>query len=145
MLAAMLSASCGQQPQTGTAEPTQQAATASPSPIPWATIEPPNQVAAPANTPQPQPSVLQPLPVRRAAGKSYPGVGVVRLINFNEGWIEIDHEEIKGLMPAMQMEWFVIDRALLKSVQVGDRVNFVVNDDKGTQVLTELKKAEPPQ
>lgn len=83
--------------------------------------------------------------MRRPGGKSYPGVGVVRLINFNEGWLEIEHEEIKGLMPAMVMEWSVVDRSLLKSVQVGDKVNFVVEDNKGTQLILELKKASPPQ
>lgn len=88
---------------------------------------------------------MQPLPVRRPGGKTYPGVGVVRHINFNEGWIEIDHEEIKGLMPPMVMEWSVTDRALLKSVQVGDKVNFVIDDNKGTQLIIELKKASPPE
>lgn len=144
MLMAALSASCTQQPQTGTAQPASQSATSSPSPIPWATIEPPappTKVDASAGTPQPQ----QRPRVRGANVKSYSGVGVVRLINFEEGWLEIDHEEIKGLMPAMQMEWSVTDREMLKSVQVGDRVNFTVEDDNGTEFITELKKASTPQ
>jgi len=29
----------------------------------------------------------------------YPGTGTIILINRKEGWIEIKHEEIKGLMP----------------------------------------------
>ena len=45
----------------------------------------------------------------------------------------------------MQMEWSVTDREMLKSVQVGDEVNFVVEDYNGTQVITELKKASHPQ
>jgi len=140
---AALSASCGQESQNGAAETNQQAAKSSPSPIPWATIEPPKppaQDAVPAGTPQ----AAQPY-VRRAGAKSYAGVGVVRLINLNEGWLEIDHEEIKGFMPAMQMEWSVTDREMLKSIQVGDKVNFVVEDNNGTQVITELKKASPTQ
>ena len=88
---------------------------------------------------------MQRLPVRRPGGKSYPGVGVVRLMNLEEGWLEIEHEEIKGLMPAMLMEWSVTDRAMLKAVQVGDKVNFVVEDNNGTQVVIELKKAPPPR
>lgn len=142
VLTAALSASCAQKPQTGAAQPAPQIATSSPSPIPWATIEPPappTQAGIPAGTPQPQPSV------RHGAGKSYKGVGVVRLINLNEGWLEIDHEEIKGLMPAMQMEWSVTDKEMLKSVQVGDKVNFTVEDDNGSEFITELKKASPPQ
>ncbi len=55
--------------------------------------------------------------------------------------MEIDHEEIKDFMPAMQMEWSVRDRSMLKSVRVGDKVNFTVEDDNGNEVITELKKA----
>ncbi|HWW77385.1 MAG TPA: copper-binding protein [Pyrinomonadaceae bacterium] len=113
------------------AQPTPQAG-AAPSPVPWKTIEPPTQAggsAAPASRPTP------------AGVKSYNGVGVVRLVNLEEGWLEIDHEEIKGFMAAMQMEWSVKDKSLLKSVRVGDRVNFTVEDDNGTEVITELKKA----
>lgn len=153
MLTAALSASCGQQPQTGTAQPTPQAAASSPSPIPWATIEaptPPTQAAVPAGTPQPNntatpPQFVFPKGTSRADVKTFSGVGVVRLINFEEGWIEIDHEEIKDFMPAMEMEWAVRDREMLKSVEVGDKVNFKGEDHNGTQFLTELKKASPPR
>ncbi|HEX7957146.1 MAG TPA: copper-binding protein [Pyrinomonadaceae bacterium] len=135
MSAAALAASCGGQTQNGrAAEPTPQAAAVA-SPIPWKTIEPPTQVGVAAGTPQAQRT--------RAAVGTYSGVGVVRLINIAEGWVEIDHEEIEGLMPAMQMEWSVKDRAMLKSVRVGDRVNFKVQDDNGTEVVIELKKASP--
>ena len=136
-LTAALSASCAGQSA-------QQSAAPSPSPIPWATIEVPTQPTQ-AGVASGTPRLQQRPPVRRAAGKSYDGVGVVRLINFEEGWLEIDHEEIKGLMPAMQMEWYVTNREMLKTVQVGDKVNFVVNDDNGTEVITELKKAAPPR
>jgi Cu/Ag efflux protein CusF len=129
---AALSLSCGQQPRAdNAASPTPQDATASASPIPWGTIEPPAQVPAPAGTPKAQ---------ERSAVRSYSGVGVVRLINLKEGWLEIDHEEIKGLMAAMQMEWSVKDRAMLKRVSVGDKVNFTVEDNNGSEVITELKK-----
>jgi Cu/Ag efflux protein CusF len=127
---AALSASCAREPQTTNASATPQAAA---SPVPWKTIEPPAQVGAPSGTPRAQQTP--------AGARSYNGVGVVRLINLEEGWLEIDHEEIKGFMAAMQMEWSVRDKALLKSVRVGDRVNFTVEDDNGTEVITELKKA----
>ncbi|HJQ32087.1 MAG TPA: copper-binding protein [Pyrinomonadaceae bacterium] len=130
-LAAALSVACARGPQTqNAAAPTPQAAA---SPVPWKTIEPPAQVGAPSGSPRAQQTP--------AGVKSYNGVGVVRLINLEEGWLEIDHEEIKGFMAAMQMEWSVRDKALLKSVRVGDRVNFTVEDDNGTEVITELKKA----
>ena len=132
-LLAALTVSCGRQPQTGqAAEPTPQAGTASSSPIPWKTIEPPTQVGAAGGQPK-----AQQTPV---AVRSYAGTGVIRLINLEEGWLEIDHEEIKDFMPAMQMEWSVRDRSMLKSIQVGDKVNFTVEDNNGTEVITELKK-----
>jgi Cu/Ag efflux protein CusF len=146
-----MSVSCGQQPQAENAPtPTPQAATASASPIPWATIEPPAQggtAEPPARGATTEPSAQVSAPVatpkarKSSNAKSYSGTGVVRLINLEEGWLEIDHEEIKGFMPAMQMEWSVIDREMLKRVSVGDKVNFTVEDDNGTEFITELKKA----
>jgi Cu/Ag efflux protein CusF len=129
MLLATLALSCGGSQAGKTTEPTPQAAA---SPIPWKTIEPPTQVGVAGATPRAQ----QP-----SAARTYSGVGVVRLVNLKEGWLEIDHEEIKGLMPAMQMEWSVRDRTMLESVRVGDKVNFTIEDDNGTEVITELKRA----
>jgi Cu/Ag efflux protein CusF len=133
ILLATLSVSCAQRPPAGAAaEPTPQAATPSASPIPWATIQPPAQVGIPAGTP----SQTQP----RSPVRTFKGVGVIRSINLKEGWFEIDHEEIAGFMSAMQMQWSVKNRAMLKSVNVGDKVNFTVEDDNGSEVITELKK-----
>jgi len=74
----------------------------------------------------------------------YPGTGVVALINRNEGWIEINHEEIKGLMPAMQMEFNVQDKTLLDRVKTGDRVEFTIVETEKGEYLTELKKVSSP-
>jgi Cu/Ag efflux protein CusF len=132
-VALALSVSCGREPQTGKdVQPTPQAGTAA-SPIPWKTIEPPTQVSVAGQQPKAQQT---PTAVTR-----HSGVGVIRSINLKEGWFEIDHEEIAGFMAAMQMQWSVKDRAMLKSVRVGDKVNFTVEDDNGTEVITELKKA----
>ena len=73
--------------------------------------------------------------------KPYDGTGFIVIINRKEGWVEINHEEIKGLMPAMQMEFWVKDRSLLDKVQVGDRVNFTIVETAKGEYLTELKKA----
>jgi Cu/Ag efflux protein CusF len=134
MLTAMLCVSCGQQPQAGQkAEPTPQTVQTTEPPVPWQTIEPPSQVGvAQSKTKQPA-----------AVVQTFSGTGVVRLINLKEGWLEIDHEEIKGLMPAMQMEWSVKDRAMLKSVRVGDQVDFTIEDNNGTEVITSLHKKPP--
>ncbi|MBV9928919.1 MAG: copper-binding protein [Acidobacteria bacterium] len=129
VLVVLLSAACAQGPKSEVkAGPTPQAGA---SPIPWGTVEPPRQVGGGSSgTPQPR------LPVRTFRGR-----GVVRLINIGEGWFEIDHEEIEGFMPAMQMEWMVKDKSMLRTVSVGDRVDFTLQDDNGSEVVTELRKA----
>ncbi len=57
----------------------------------------------------------------------YPGRGKVTKINNELGSVEINHEEIKDVMTAMQMEFFVSDKALLKGLKVGDEVNFTLH------------------
>ena len=75
-------------------------------------------------------------------GKPYPGKGVVTSVNVKELWLGIDHEEVKDLMPAMQMEFWVRDPAILKGLRVGDKVDFVVVEDKKGQYLTEIAKSK---
>lgn len=134
LLTTAFSASCAQRPETGAAAgPTPQAVASPASPIPWGTIEPPRQVGAPAGTPAAQKTKV---PVR-----SFRGVGVVRSVNLAEGWFEIDHEEIEGYMPAMTMQWRVRDTAMLKSLSIGDKVDFTLEDDNGSELITEIKKA----
>ena len=71
----------------------------------------------------------------------YPATGVVVLINRKEGWIEINHDEIKGLMPAMQMEFWVRDKSLFDNAKAGDRVDFTIVETEKGEYLTELKRA----
>ena len=71
----------------------------------------------------------------------YPATGVVVLINRKEGWIEINHDEIKGLMPAMQMEFWVKDKSLFDNARAGDRVDFTIVETEKGEYLTELKRA----
>ena len=75
--------------------------------------------------------------------KPYPGTGIVKILNRKEGWVEIEHEEIKDLMPAMTMEFWVRNPSLMTQVRVGDKVDFVVVEDRKGQYLTELKKVAP--
>ena len=100
-----------------------------------------NQPAGPQPSPTGipiDPAVSQPSPI---TGKPYPGTGVVKLINRNEGWIGIAHEEIPGLMPPMEMEFWVENKSLLDKVKVGQKVNFTLVDTSKTQILTKLEKA----
>jgi Cu/Ag efflux protein CusF len=76
--------------------------------------------------------------------KPYPGTGVVSEINRSEGWIELNHQEIKGLMPAMQMEFNVKDKSLLDKARVGDRVDFTIVETEEGEYLTEIKKVPAP-
>lgn len=91
-------------------------------------------VGSPAPPPPKGPASFPP-PV---LNKPYPGTGVVDLINKQEGWIEITHEDIKDLMPAMQMEFNVKDKSLLDKVKVGDRVDFVIVETEKGEYLTEI-------
>jgi Cu/Ag efflux protein CusF len=72
-------------------------------------------------------------------GKPYPAKGVVTVVNFKEGWVEINHEEIKDLMPAMQMEWPVKPKSLMKSIQVGDKVEFTIVETGKGEIITAIK------
>ena len=72
--------------------------------------------------------------------RRYSGTGVVALINKQEGWIEINHEDIKDLMPAMQMEFNVKDKTLLDRAAVGDRVDFTIIETPQGEYLIDLKK-----
>ena len=63
--------------------------------------------------------------------KSYPAAGTVTALDPKAPTIEIDHEDIKGLMPAMQMKFHVKDKALLDGLTVGDRVSFTIENGVG--------------
>lgn len=73
---------------------------------------------------------------------NYDGKGIVTKINNEGGSVEINHEEMKDLMPAMQMEFFVKDKALLKGLAVGDKVDFVVEYKHPTEIIISIKKAQ---
>ena len=71
---------------------------------------------------------------------TYQGVGVVKALDLKAPAIEIDHEEIVGLMPAMQMEFPVTDGALLSGLAVNDRIDFTVVERTGEMKVTAIKK-----
>lgn len=72
--------------------------------------------------------------------KYYPGTGVVTGLRKNEGVVELDHEEIKGIMPAMKMMFNVKMKEQLLDLKVGDKVNFVLEDDSGTEQISTIYK-----
>ena len=54
--------------------------------------------------------------------------------------IEIDHGDIDGLMPAMQMEFPVTDPKPLNGIAVNDHIDFTIEAAKGQMKVTAIKK-----
>ena len=79
-------------------------------------------------------------PAAAVQTKSYPAVGKVTGLDPKLSTIEIDHEDIKGLMPAMEMEFQVKDKQLLEGIAVGDRVEFTVENGVGGLRVTAIRK-----
>ena len=89
------------------------------------------------------PATTSPSPSGPAAAvqtRSYQAEGVVKRIDPKLPAIEIDHQEIVGLMPAMQMEFPVTDGAMLNGIAVNDRIDFTVEDATGNMRVTAIKK-----
>src|SRR6266480_2349722 len=75
-------------------------------------------------------------PAAAVATTSYQGEGRVISLKPKLPSIEIDHQEIKGLMPAMTMEFFVKDKSLLDGLNTGDRVEFTIDNGVGGVIIT---------
>jgi Cu/Ag efflux protein CusF len=74
------------------------------------------------------------------ATRSYPAVGTVKALNPKAPSIEIDHGDVEGLMPAMQMEFEVSDASLLNGLRVNDQIDFTIEDRTGIMRVTAIKK-----
>ena len=77
--------------------------------------------------------------VKSATG-THRGFGVIESIDKELGQVQIDHEEIKDFMPAMNMPFPVKDRSLLETVEPGDRVEFLLRADESGMVVIAIKK-----
>jgi Cu/Ag efflux protein CusF len=95
-----------------------------------------------ASSPSPAPSASAAAsgPAAAVATRTYPGVGTVKALNPRAPSIEIDHGDIEGLMPAMQMEFEVSDGALLSGLAVNDRIDFTIEDRTGVMRVIAIKK-----
>jgi len=87
-----------------------------------------------------QPAATPSGPAAAVATTSYQGVGIVVSLNTKRPGIEINHEDIAGLMPAMQMEFPVTDAALLNGISVNDRIDFTIENGTGEMRITAIKK-----
>jgi Cu/Ag efflux protein CusF len=81
-------------------------------------------------------------PAAAVQTNTYHGVGVVKHIYTNPKApaIEIDHGDIDGLMPAMQMEFPVTDPSLLNGIAVNDRIDFTIDAAAGQMKISAIKK-----
>ncbi|WP_332745996.1 copper-binding protein [Hydrogenophaga sp.] len=90
------------------------------------------------------------LPVMAQAGADHskmgmaaaPGMtdGEIRKIDKENGKVTIKHGEIKHMdMPPMSMVFNVKDKAMLDKVQVGEKIQFIVVQDAGKMVITDIK------
>lgn len=70
----------------------------------------------------------------------YQAKGTVTKINNELGSVEVDHEDIPDLMPAMKMEFYVKDKAMLKPIAVGDAVHFTIEYKQGTEIIIAIGK-----
>jgi Cu/Ag efflux protein CusF len=109
---------------------------------------------SPKSSTQPSPSVTEAITnnnvpasntatVNNAKGlRTFNSKGVVTKINLELFSVEMDHEEIKGLMPAMNMEFFVKDKSQVRALKLGDKVDFVLEDNNGSEVIIDIEKSK---
>lgn len=79
-------------------------------------------------------------PAAAVQTRTYQGVGVVKSINPKFPSIEIDHQEIKGLMEGMTMDFYVKDKSLLQGLAAGDHIEFNIESGVGGLKITSIKK-----
>ena len=81
-------------------------------------------------------------PAAAVQTNSYQAVGVVKKLypNPKAPAIEIDHGEVEGLMPAMQMEFPVTDASLLSGIAVNDEIDFTIETVAGQMKVIAIKK-----
>jgi len=81
-------------------------------------------------------------PAAAVQTKSYHAVGIVKSINPKAPAIEIDHQDIDGLMEGMQMEFPVTDASILNGIAVNDHIDFTLEDAAGVLRVTAIKKKQ---
>jgi Cu/Ag efflux protein CusF len=68
--------------------------------------------------------------------------GEVKKVDIEAGKVTIKHGEIKHMdMPGMTMVFTAKDKALLANVKPGDKVEFMVINEGGKMIVTDLKGA----
>ena len=99
--------------------------------------KPPTSASTPATD---LPTTTAPAPTPKDG--DYPGKGVVTKINMELGSVEMNHEEIKDLMPAMTMEFFVSDKKMLDGLKVGDKIDFVIRYKDRNETIVKITRSQ---
>ena len=99
-----------------------------------ADVKPANSVSQSSDTPQAVST--------QPKNGNYPGKGKVTKINTDLGSVELNHEEIVGVMPPMIMEFYVKDKSLLNGLRVGDNVEFVLEYKHPSETIVGIKKIQ---
>jgi Cu/Ag efflux protein CusF len=69
--------------------------------------------------------------------------GEVKRLDLDAGKVTIKHGEIKNLeMPPMTMVFVAKDRSQLANLKVGDKVNFVVLNEAGKFIASDIQAAQ---
>jgi Cu/Ag efflux protein CusF len=69
------------------------------------------------------------------------GMGVVKKISNDKKFVELDHNDIPGIMEAMPMEYPVHSPSLLEGIQMGDSVRFTLTKTPDSQFeVTAIRK-----
>jgi cytochrome c-type biogenesis protein len=74
--------------------------------------------------------------------ESYAGRGSVVSIDQQRAKVTLNHEEIRGLMPPMAMEFPVQPAEMLNGLRVGNRVQFTLNLQGGDFIITRIEKEQ---
>jgi protein SCO1/2 len=72
--------------------------------------------------------------------KVYDVKGKVVAVDPGKKTVTLDHEDIPGLMKAMEMKFSVEDAKALEGINAGDQVHGKLKVDSGNYIITELKK-----
>jgi protein SCO1/2 len=75
-----------------------------------------------------------------AATQTYDIRGTVVAVAPDSGTVNLDHEEIPGLMAAMKMEYQVQDAGMLHGLKPGDRVSGRLQARDGDYLIVTLEK-----
>jgi Cu/Ag efflux protein CusF len=86
---------------------------------------------------QPSPSLASPA---APAIQTYDIRGTVVAVTLDSGTVNLDHEEIPGLMAAMKMEYQVQDVRMLDGLKPGDRVAGRLQARDGGYVIVALER-----